>query len=244
MPPPEVHSLSLNADGALMNATHACLHTGLPSDAAGPQYVCIDFANTKCDAEFSRQQQRQQDASAGGAAALSGANDGTSSTDQRTAAASSSQNVFQGQDDGAHGGEDDDDHVHGRRMLFETALQELRNPNSVDSLRPPNNLRGAVGEGATSASAQTRRTRRKKKKANNNQNANRKNNRRKKGKKKIFDMEIPADMCIMIPMATGTAMHRPAPSLPGGPQQVAPATPTEVMGDFSGPYTGQEGGSF
>ena len=231
-PPPEVHSLTLNADGALMNATHACLHTGLSSDAAGPQYVCIDFANTNCDVEVSRQ---QEEASAG--TALSEANDGTASTDQR--AATTNQNVFQGDNYGSHGGEDDGDHAHGRRVLFETALQELRDPSSEKGSRQlpsfrPNNLRGD-SDAASSASTQTRRTRRKKKKGNNNQNPNRKNNRRK-STKKIFDMEIHADICIMIPMATGAAVHRP---IPGGPQQVAPATPAENFGDFVAPYHGQ-----
>ena len=236
-PPPEVHSLTLNADGALMNATHACLHTGLPSDAAGPQYVCIDFANTNCDVEISRQQQEASDG-----AALSGANDGTSSSDQRAAA---SQNVFQGQDDGGtHGGDDHPDHVHGRRILFETALREIRDPNSVDTAmrRSPsplrsNNLRGTSSEEAISASTQSRRIRRKRNKnVNNNQNPNRKN-KKKKNNKKIFDMEIPADMCIMIPMATNAAVHRP---IPGGPQQVASVTPAEVMGDYMATYHGND----
>ena len=231
-PPPEVHSLTLNADGALMNATHACLHTGLPSDAAGPQYVCIDFANTNCDVEISRQQQEASDG-----AALSGANDGTSSSDQR-AAASQSPNVFHDNDVSHNSGEDHPDHVHGRRVLFETALQEIRDPNSalVAPQSPFLRRKNPRGTSETSSTL-TRRTRRKRNKnTNNNPNPKRKNKRRKPTKK-IFDMEIPADMCIMIPMATDAAVHRP---IPGGPPQVAPATPAEVMGDYMDIYHGND----
>ena len=54
--------------------------------------------------------------------------------------------------------------------------------------------------------------------------------------KKIFDMIIPEDMCILIPMATlggpglvggGSAQRKPPP---------AAATPAEILGDFGQPF--------
>jgi len=255
---PEVHSLTLNADGAMMNATHACLHTGISPGSPGPQYVCIDFANTKCDAEAARAAAATSgaaSASASTSTALSGANDGTS-TDPR---ASTNPSIFQGGDDDSHhAGEED--HVHGRRLLFETALQRLRAPHSTQEgapargpmARPQNNLRGgneaerasAASQGgntddaAIHSSALTRRTRRKKRKNQNNPNPNKKKNRRKNNTtKRMYGIEVSVDMCILIPMVTDITI---GPSFPGGPQQLPPASSSEAFGDFIAPYDGKE----
>ena len=51
--PIDLNSISLQADGAMINETHACLGTGLPASRIGltnmPSFLCIELISSVCD---------------------------------------------------------------------------------------------------------------------------------------------------------------------------------------------------
>jgi len=117
-PPIDLNTVSLQADGAMLNETHACIGTGLPTSRAGmtqtPSFLCIELVSSVCD------DMGKAPSSAGESSAATGtgpvADTATSNTFARI------------NGDGEDGGSR-------RRMLFHAALRNLQSthPNSFRS---------------------------------------------------------------------------------------------------------------
>ena len=112
-PPIDLNTVSLQADGAMLNETHACIATGLPASRAGSTrtYLCIELVSSVCD------DMGKAPSSAGESSAGTGAG---------PVADTATSNTF------ARNGEDGGSR---RRMLFHAALRNLQSshPNSFQS---------------------------------------------------------------------------------------------------------------
>ena len=112
-PPIDLNTVSLQADGAMLNETHACIGTGLPASRAGSTqtYLCIELVSSVCD------DMGKAPSSAGESSAGTGAG---------PVADTATSNTF------ARNGEDGGSR---RRMLFHAALRNLQSshPNSFQS---------------------------------------------------------------------------------------------------------------
>ena len=115
-PPIDLNTVSLQADGAILNETHACIGTGLPTSRAGltptPSFLCIELVSSVCD-DMGK--------------APSSAGESSAATGTGPIADTATSNTF-ARNDGEDGGSR-------RRMLFHAALRNLQSthPNSFQS---------------------------------------------------------------------------------------------------------------
>jgi len=130
LPPPiDLNSISLQADGAMINETHVCLGTGLPTSRIGttptPSFLCIELVSSVCD---------DMESSSAGEPSV-----GTGASPVADTATSNSfaRNKNNGGEDADEDDAVDDDEQGGdrRRMLFHAALRNLQSshPNSFQS---------------------------------------------------------------------------------------------------------------
>ena len=117
-PPIDLNTISLQADGAILNETHACIATGLPASRAGltptPSFLCIELESSACD------DMNKASSSAG----ESSAGTGTGPVADTATSNAFARNNGDGEDGGSR-----------RRMLFHAALRNLQSthPNSFQS---------------------------------------------------------------------------------------------------------------
>lgn len=115
-PPIDLNTVSLQADGAILNETHACIGTGLPTSRAGltPTFICIELVSSVCD-DMGK--------------APSSAGDSSAATGTGPVADTATSNTF------ARINGDGEDGGSRRRMLFHAALRNLQatHPNSFQS---------------------------------------------------------------------------------------------------------------
>eukprot|EP00563_Minutocellus_polymorphus_P020053 CAMPEP_0197726482 /NCGR_PEP_ID=MMETSP1434-20131217/16113_1 /TAXON_ID=265543 /ORGANISM="Minutocellus polymorphus, Strain CCMP3303" /LENGTH=581 /DNA_ID=CAMNT_0043312435 /DNA_START=116 /DNA_END=1858 /DNA_ORIENTATION=- len=126
LPPPiDLNSISLQADGAMINETHVCLGTGLPTSRIGttptPSFLCIELVSSVCD---------DMESSAAGESSV-----GTGASPVADTATSNS--FARNNNNGGEDADEVDDEQGGdrRRMLFHAALRNLQSlhPNSFQS---------------------------------------------------------------------------------------------------------------
>mmetsp|Transcript_25555 Transcript_25555/g.55865 ORF Transcript_25555/g.55865 Transcript_25555/m.55865 type:complete len:526 (-) Transcript_25555:126-1703(-) len=194
--PLDLNSLTLRADGAVINETHACLGTGLPTSRLGvpqlPSFFCIELVSSVC-ADMVEQD-----------------------TDSSTAAGTVSPEISN-----SFGRSEEEEDGGDRRRLFHVALEHLHaNSPNVDSSHRQGQYEGIGSRGSSNhllrglvpAPERTQGRYAKCVQACDNKGMGRKCKKRcrrerkyrRKTKKKVFQAEVPIENTLSVYLAPGS----------------------------------------